>query len=198
MTAPGSEGIAPLSLEDPQAFMSELSGAEMSCLSENVDPQRLMALVGSPDLATPDETAELMQCLEDDTLLRLFLTGLIGETGSLSEETSMCVRAGFEDIDLRSVMLASSTGAEDGAAAMMTGMVGMFLTLSCLNEEEWQSAAPALGMGPDDRESLQCVLEELGGPEGFAASLDPDAGPPVALLSAAMSCGMETIGQPGG
>ena len=194
MTAPGSGEIAPLSLDDPEAFMSELSAAEQSCFPEDTGPQQLMELANNPGLATPGETAELMQCLEDDTLLRLFLTGLIGQSGPLSEETSICVSAGLEGIDLRSVMLATPTGGEEEAAAMMTGMVGMFLTLACLNEEEWQSTAPALDMGPDDRESLQCVLEKLGGPEGLAESLDPEAGPPMAFLGAAMSCGMETIG----
>ena len=38
-------------------------------------------------LVPPEETAALIQCLEDETLLRLFLTGLIGQTGPLSAET---------------------------------------------------------------------------------------------------------------
>ena len=66
----------------------------------------------------PEETAALIQCLEDETLLRLFLTGLIGP---LSAETSTCVRSGFANFDLRSVMLA--TPAESNEAAAMAGFL---------------------------------------------------------------------------
>ena len=44
--------------------------------------------------------------------MRLFLTGLIGQAGTLSEETSECIRGGFSGFDLRSMMLASATQGE--------------------------------------------------------------------------------------
>ena len=194
MEASGTGGLTPLAIDDPQAMMNELSAAEQSCLVEKIGPQRLMSFMSNPELATPEEAQDLVQCLGDEILLRLFVTGLIGQTGSLSEETSMCVRAGLADIDLPAMMLGSMTGTEDDAAAMIAGMAGMFLTLSCLNDDEWEAVAPALEMGPDDRESLQCVLAELGGPEGLAALLDPAAGPPMALFGAAMSCGLQMDG----
>ena len=81
--------------------MSELSASAQSCLAENADPQRLMALFSNPEMASPEEIEVLTQCLEDETLLRLFLTVLIGLTEPLSEETSMCVRDGFVGIDIR-------------------------------------------------------------------------------------------------
>ena len=44
-----------------------------------------MALLGgAPDAVSAEEIAALSQCLEDETLLRLFLTGVIGQTGPLS------------------------------------------------------------------------------------------------------------------
>ena len=57
-------------------------------------------------MATADEQTNLIQCLQDETLTRMFLTGLIQDTGGLSTETSACVRIGFKEIDLRSTMLA--------------------------------------------------------------------------------------------
>ena len=147
MEASGTGGLTPLAIDDPQAMMNELSAAEQSCLVEKIGPQRLMSFMSSPELATPEEAQYLVQCLGDEILLRLFVTGLIGQTGSLSEETSMCVRAGLADIDLPAMMLGSMTGTEDDAAAMIAGMAGMFLTLSCLNDEEWEAVAPALEMG---------------------------------------------------
>ena len=186
--------IDPLRMDDPEAFLAGLSDAERSCVPENSDPQALMALAGAPELASPDEAEQLIQCLEDETLMRLFLTGLIGQTGTLSEETSECVRRGFSGFDLRSMMLASATGGDEGAG-MAGGMAAFFLTLSCLDEDEWAAAAPALDVAPGDRETLQCVMEALGGPEGVAAGLQPAGGdPPAAFFEAAMGCGMQDAG----
>ena len=182
--------IAPLRMDDPEAFLAGLPDAERSCVSENSDPQALMALLGAPELASPDEAEQLIQCLEDETLMRLFLTGLIGQAGTLSEETSECIRGGFSGFDLRSMMLASATGGDEGAG-MAGGMAAFFLTLSCLDEDEWAAAAPALDMAPGDRETLQCVMKALGGPEGVAAALQPaGGGPPAAFFEAAVGCGM--------
>ena len=143
----GARGaIAPLRMDDPEAFLAGLSDAEQSCVSENSDPQALMALLGVPELASPDEAEQLIQCLEDETLMRLFLTGLIGQAGTLSEETSVCIRGGFSGFDLRSMMLTSATGGDEGAA-MAGGMAAFFLTLSCLDEDEWARRRPGPGDG---------------------------------------------------
>ena len=107
--------IAPLRMDDPEAFLAGLSETERSCVSENSDPGALMALLGAPELASPDEAEQLIQCLEDETLMRLFLTGLIGQVGTLSEETSACIRGGFSGFDLRSMMLTSATGGDEGS-----------------------------------------------------------------------------------
>ena len=191
-----SSVLAPLRMDDPQAFLSELSSAEQSCVSESVSPDRMQALLASPDLATPEEGAALLQCLEDETVTRMFLTGIIGGIGPLSEDTSACIRSGFAALDIRSTMLAAAGGAGE-EAAMMGSMAAFFLALSCLSEDEWQIAAPSLGMNPDDRKGLECVMNELGGPEGMAAALQPaDEGPPMAFFAAAQKC--ELAMGPGG
>ena len=93
-----------------------------------------------------------------------------------------------------------------GEALRVQGLVGgvvqqpaaEVLTLSCLSEEEWQAVGPTLGMGADDRGGLQCVLAELGGPEGLAAALQPGAGPPTVFFEASAACGPQmTQGESG-
>ena len=64
------------------------------------------------------------------------------------------------------------------------------MTLSCLNEEEWELAGPALELGPYNPEGMQCLFEKVGGPEGLAAMARPDAGPPLALFGAAAECNL--------
>ena len=194
----GLGGIAPLRMDDPAAVTGELSQSELECLAGVADTERLLEFFASPELATPEQQIQLIGCLEDETTLRIFLTGLIGDTGPLSEETSACIRTGMEGIDLRSVMLAGTAG--DEQAAMIGGMSGMLLTLSCLNEEEFEAAAPALDMTSEDRESLQCVLERLGGPEGMAETLGSgNENSFMALFGVAMGCGLQMEGMaPGG
>ena len=187
-----SEMLDPINMNDPEAFMSQLSSAEQSCISETGDPRQVLILVNGPDPVPPQEAQELIGCLGDETLLRLFITGLTGQTGPLSAETSTCVRSGFQDFDIAAVLLSSSMGPGGEEAAMTGSMAGLVLTLSCLNEEEWQMDSRSLGLGPDDREGLKCVTSKLGGPEGVAAALQPrEGGPPLAYINAAMECGMD-------
>ena len=188
--------IAPLMLDDPEAVASELSGPELACLAGTADTGSLLRLFADPDLATPEEVTQLVTCLEDETLLRIFLTGFIGEAKPLSLETSDCVRTGFEGIDLRSVMLAGSGGDEE--AAMAGSMAAFITTLACLSEEEWLAIAPAMGMDPSERDSLICLNEELGGPEGMAQALSgEDESGLMAFVAPWAECALEMIGAPG-
>ena len=200
-TTPESGMLAPLDMNDPEAFMSQLSKGEQCCISETGDPRQLLMLMSGPGPGSPQDVQdaqELVRCLGDEMLLRLFLTGLTGQTGPLSAETSTCVRRGFQDFDIAAVLLSASMGPGGAGAAMMGGMAGLVLTLSCMNEEEWKIASPRLGLGPDHRESLQCVTSQLGGPEGVAAAMQPrDGGPPTAYINAAAACGLQTAGAPG-
>ena len=190
--------LTPLVLDDPLRVASELSEEELGCLAGTADVSRLMQIFSNPDQASPEEQSQFINCLSDDSITRLFLTGLIGDTGPLSVETSDCIRSGMEGIDLRSVMQAGSGG--DEQAALVGGMSAFFLSISCLNEEEFAAAAPSLEMNPEDRESFECVIGQLGGPEGLADALSAeDESGIMALFGAAMGCGLQMDGAgPGG
>ena len=193
----GTGAIEPLSLDDPLAIASQLSESELTCLTGVAELGRLMEIFAAPELASTEEQTQLFGCLEDETLLRIFLTGIIEGAGSLSVETSACIRTGMEGVDLPTAMLAGIAGDEE--AAMGTSMSAFFLALMCLNEDEWNGAAAGLGFAPEERENLQCVLDELGGPEGFAETLSAgDEGAFFALFGAATGCGVQMEGDPGG
>ena len=162
--------------------MAELSADEQSCISETIGAQGLEALVQSLDSLSPSplpaEATALVECLEDGALLRLFSTGVTEQTGPLSAETGTCLRGGLAGFDLGAIMLAGLVESDD-EAAMMGSMAAFLVMLSCLNEEEWEAASPALELRPEDREGVRCVMEELGGPDGVAEALQPtaDSGP---------------------
>ena len=192
--------LAPFTAEDPRAFLSELSPTEQSCVSDSITHERLDALLKSleSDSAppSPEEAAFLLQCLEQEAQLRLFLTGLFQQTGPLSVETSDCIRGGLAALDVEAILL-SGVGESADEAALVGGMASFLVMLSCLNEEEWQAASPGLEMRPEDREGIHCLLEKLGGPEGVAAALQPTGeGPPVAFFSAAMECQLQMMPEP--
>ena len=198
----GDEGasgrLTPLTLDDPEAIAGELSESELACLAGNADTGRLLELFANPEAATTEEQTLLIGCLEDETVLRLFLAGLLGDTGPLSEQSSMCILEGTEGVDLKSVMLAGISGNEE--AAMVGSMSAFFISIGCLNEQELAAAAPSLGMAPEDIESLGCVMEQLGGPEGMADVLgSQDEAAFMTLFGAAMGCGLQLDGAaPGG
>ena len=195
--ATGTGAIVPLRLDDPLAIASELSESEMTCLAGVAEMGRLMEIFAAPELASTEEQTKFIGCFEDETLLRLFLTGIIEGAGPLSVETSGCIRTGMEGVDLSTVMLSGAAG--DEQAAMVGSMSAFILTLMCLNEDEWEGAAASLGSAPEERENLQCVLDELGGPEGFAKMLGAgDEASFLALFGAAMGCGVQLEGAPGG
>jgi hypothetical protein len=183
--------IAPLDFSNPLAMAAELSPDELACLAGIDDLDNLLQFMSAPESATPEKQQDLINCLDDETVLRLLLTEImLAATGPLSVETSACIRVGMEGIDVRSVMLAGIGGDEE--AAMIGGMAAMFTTMSCLNEEEFAAAGPELGMTQEDLESFACVTNELGGPENLAAVFSSeDEAAFMTLLGAAFACGME-------
>ena len=195
--ADSASALSPLDTTDPRAFLSGVSDAEQACLSGQIDPRRLMLVVGTPELAKEEDRAILIGCLEHETLLRLFLTPVLDQAGPLSVESSACIRDAFADADLAALITAAGAGADEGSEAAMVGaMTGLFAILSCLSTDEFQAAGPALGMGPDDYQGFKCVLDALGGPEELAALMQPDAGPPLTFFSAAMACNLQLSGEP--
>ena len=197
-TTPESEPPGSIGMNGTEFVMPELSGDEQSCLSEIGDPQHLLTMMNNPELASPEERDAVIGCLEHETLLKLFLKGFTDQTGPLSDDTSACVSTGFQNFDLRAMMLTNPEGSGE-EAAMVQGMAGFLITLACLNEEEWQAASPVLELPPDGRESLQCVMNMLGGPEGVATSLEAKEGePPLAFFNAAAECGLTMMGGPSG
>ena len=171
--------IAPLQMQDSGAFRSALSEAELACIGEN--PERQTRFVG---------------CLEDETLARVFLAGFVPGPEPLSQETSDCVRDAFAVIDPRAVMTAGIEG--DPGRAMAGSMAGLFVTMACLTDQEWEAKAPILGMSPDERAGMQCLLAELGGPGQMAAAMTAaQEGEFAELASAGAECGLEMGPPPG-
>ena len=187
---PPNKVITPLMLDDPETLASELSESETACLAGTADAERLGRILYGTEESTPEELNAILGCLQDETLLRLLLSGFVQDPAPLSMETSACIRTGFEKIDLRGAMLATVLGNEQDK--MM--FASIFVTIACLNDEEWETAATVLGVDLGTRAAMMCLLEEMGGTAGLTAALEPGAEESfTALILAVTDCdlGME-------
>ena len=196
-----TEPLAPLATKDADAFLADVSDSERMCLSDNIPSDRMAMLATTPELATEAEREAFLGCLEHNTGLRLLLTPVLNATGPLSVESSACMRSSYADTDLAALM--SSVAADPGTgpeaeAAMAQGMVMFFVSLSCLNEEEFQTASVAMGLAPGERENFLCVLDQVGGQDALAALLIPSAEFPAELFQAAFGCQFQMGGPPPG
>ena len=175
-------------------MLSELSDSELACIGG--DPEKLVQALTGPGSASREEQADFIGCLEDETIDRIFLAGFVPGPGLLSQETSDCVRAAFQVIDPRAVMTAGIEG--DPGRAMAGSMAALSVTTACLNDEEWEATAPMLGMSPDERVGMQCLLAELGGPGKMATAMRAaQEGDFTNLAKAGAECGMEMGPPPG-
>ena len=186
--------LAPLQALDTSALLSELSDTELACIGDN--PEKVARSLAGPGSAPREEQAKLIGCLEDETLARIFLAGFVPGPGPLSQETSDCVRAGFAVIDPRTVMTSGIEG--DPGRAMAGSMTALSVTIACLNDEEWDAAASMMGMPPDEREGMQCLLDQVGGPGEMAeAMIAAGEGDLTDLAQAGADCGLDMGPAPG-
>jgi hypothetical protein len=199
--ASGGEPLAPLAMHDADAFLSDVSEEERSCLSGKLGAGRLEAVLAAPELADEADRSALLGCLEHDTSLRLLLTPVLSATGPISSESSACLRRSYADQDLNALMARLIAGSEPGTASEadeVAGMVAFVVSLSCLSEEEFQVAAPAMDIAPGEYETFQCVLDRVGGQDALTVLLTPAAEFPAALFEAAVECQSQLAGPPAG
>ena len=180
-------------LDDPQTVASEISDSELACLGGTSDIGRLSRIFSGIDESTPQELTQILGCLQDEIILRMFLGGVIRDPAPLSLETGACIRDALEGIDLRSAMLAATL--RNGQNDMI--VAGIFVTIACLNDEEWETAATVADVDPDTKEALLCRLEEIGGTEGMTAALGGEGeGSLTALLDETTGCDLEAESAP--
>ena len=80
----------------------------------------------------------------------------------------------------------------DPGRAMAGSMAAMTVTIACLSDDEWEATGPQVGMRPDEREGMRCLLDELGGPGEMAEAMTAGGeGDFTDLSGAAEDCGLD-------
>ena len=192
-----TQGLAPLNIDDPQAFLSALSVQEQSCLAIN-SIGTVEVLAAMTDTDASEEADAIIDCLEDRTVLRLFLNDFLIATGELSAETSGCIRDGLGSMDLRRFM--KSTGGQgESMDDQVAGLANLMTIMVCLSDDEWERATAVLGLGPRDKAGTDCLLMKLGGPTGVAEALLRAyySGRPQEFIDAAEKCDLGSLSMSG-
>ncbi len=193
------EYLRPVELGNPRQFFAELSLGERSCLGDKgMGPREFGMLSDPPPGGSPEVTVGIVNCLQDDTVLRLFLTQLVGQVEPFEMETAACIRQGFVPLDLRA-LLAPSVAGQAPANSLALSMAALGVSVACLNDAEWENYAPRLGMTPGDRAGFVCLLEALGGPAELVAAMQSASlgETPAELIRASQVCGLEDSGPTG-
>ena len=182
--------LSPLSLHDTEDANSEISEAELACLKEGSPGLHLGWARILPGYGNQEERVEIIGCLEEETVARIFVADIAGGVGPLSLETSTCVRAAFNEIDPRAMMLAKVEGFPGDT--LNSGTMLHFVTMACLSDEEWETTARWVREESEIREVMQCMMEKLGGPGEMAVAMTKGGrGDQKALTEAAEDCAEE-------
>ena len=166
---PRREGIlTPFPALHPQTFPSELSNTELACLGDEVETLR--RAISVPDAENQDEKLRLLDCLEKETTVRIFLAGTSPRTAPFSEETSSCVQTALTAIGPKAA-LAALIRAESETFTVVS-YVARLVTIGCMNQQEWEaSSIPGTTPGDEEWERNRCLVEEMGGPGPAASAL---------------------------
>ena len=163
--------IKTLDIQDHLALNSGIPQGESQCARKYGGPQILVQGTGDRE-----EVKDVVDCLSNETLLRIFVSTMTARPTDLETDTSSCIRSGMRMMDLREIMgQIQGTDAEIINRAH-SAIAGMTLTVSCLSDTEWEAANARLRTDGDMREEAVCVLKAMGGPAGMTKSIE-DQGP---------------------
>ena len=137
-----------------------------------------------------------MRCrvLDESAMRRLGMGGLLGVSQGSAQPARFIIlehnrKAGVRPL----VFVGKGVTFDSGGISIKPG--------SGMDEMKFDmaGAAAVLGINPEERENLKCVVEQMGGAEAFAKTLsEGDEGALGALFGAAMGCGAQFPAAPGG
>ena len=80
---------------------TEVPDSELACLAGTADAERLSGILAGTEELAPEGMTRIMDCLQDETFLRMILGAFVEYTGLLSPKTSECISTSFAGIDPR-------------------------------------------------------------------------------------------------
>ena len=149
-------------------FRNTLSQQELTCLPRD---GAVRELIKNPHdrlrSTTPQEARQFADCLSDETALRLLVSQGTQQPGPLSENTSSCIRSAFRHLDTRGIIALDTQAPMDTGVALQA-LAAYTIMGHCMTQHEWDHANTALQQGPEARDFLCCVVQDMGSPTTMA------------------------------
>ena len=173
---------------DPELYLSQFPEDEAACLSDAFTDEQVSAMLAD-SAAALQHTATIDGCLSDQTLVLLFLGGVVSQDLPLSQETAICLGELFRDEEQMATVadyVLASMGTDQGAetATDPAAMVALPF-IFCLNAGE-RAATP----GMEGLASLECVFNKIPLEDRQALFTMGETGalPPVSVIAAFAAC----------
>ena len=166
-STPEPSSIAPLDPDDSAELLSRLSQDERDCVT---DFELLAEFLSKHPDVDYEDVAQQLGCLEDETLLDLYLAILawyfqdIG--GMFRADTESCIRDALNGVNLGDNIREVYT-AEDDLVRQAHSEVWVLTVFYCLSEEEVALDAPDSGMTDEEYDGMICTVDAFGGLKEF-------------------------------
>ena len=196
MPKPDAGSIEDLVITDSTTvgdLMAVLSEGEISCIRDIFGAGAFDAVQGMPLAGLPTGSADFpVHCLAPENAIGISVAMMGAAAGGFSAETRECITAlAMEDPSVLGI-----GEPPENPAALFGAAIRMQL---CLTEEEAAALAESSGGEMIDPAAAQCLLEQLGGEEGFMNLLsgEPDESAILGIFAAAAECEIQLGGPPG-
>ena len=172
--------LTPFTGHSPDEIFQSLSQAERDCIQENftTDQREQMLTLLASDPPNQENTAMMMQCAQEKTLLRVFVTITVRGPDPVTPQTSSCIRDGFSKTDLGNRIRTMAEGPnpqgkewDDAKDTIADSMIMLY----CLDETDWERAGPD-GALEQERRMINCVVDTVGGPENIREHMEAKPG----------------------
>ena len=164
LIVPGVAGSWGRPTAEPESGLPPLEAAESAeSLIQTLSPEETDCLLAAVPRATGQASLELVDqvaaCLTTESALKFFLAPATSAAGGLSQRTSDCVRARLLPTEEVGRLANSATGNTDRGLAAAAYM----LAADCMDAEEYESSAEAMGLAPAEQGDIRCTLAKMGG-----------------------------------
>ena len=181
--------IVTLNMLDSAALNAGIPQEEQACAERHGGPQMLMKGRAGREA----EVEQVIRCLSDETLLRMFVSTMAFQEGSLDRETSNCIRTALDRVEIRRIIDSQNPNGPGARQAADTAVMGMIATVSCMTEEEWNRSPMKKKVQESTKSTMACAMDAMGGADGLSETISKigQEGAAAEMAQATATCKVE-------
>ena len=177
--------------ENPREFLLALPGAEQQCIRNGIDPVRLEQVLEISD-TTETEDRVFLECISQETLVRIMVGSFARLANPLSQETMDCLWNTLGEADLSPAFDMDKDG--EPSLAFFLPFINASLCFSAEEVARIQTTTD----GDFPIAEMYCLAQRIDLEQLPSLFLDGMEGlPPAEIVSAMLDCGLEMEGRIG-